>query len=131
MNYVENFIEPANKFEVLKNELAWIKHDDAPRHEYWVTSLNNAYTYGRGAGERTYQPQPTHAVIEGVTDALEAHLGFRYEGCFLNLYPGARDWLGWHSDDDTGINHEFPIAVVTLYGTGNKKKYSGNPDQTH
>lgn len=119
-NYIANFIEPEDRFKILWDELAWIKHDDAPRREYWVTTLGKSYTYGRGAGQRTYQPQPTHPVIESVTDALEAYLGFRYEGCFLNGYATERDALGWHADDDPGIDHAFPIAVVSLYGDGPK-----------
>jgi alkylated DNA repair dioxygenase AlkB len=45
----------------------------------------------------------------------EANLMF-FEGCFLNGYESHRDWLGWHEDDDQGIDHSKPIAIVTLYG---------------
>lgn len=114
--YIEKFIEPEDLFNTLWNGLEWIKHSDAPRREYWFTSLGRPYTYGRGAGVRTYEPQPKHAAIESVTDALEAILGFRYEGCFLNGYETERDALGWHADDDPGIDHAFPIAVVSIYG---------------
>jgi hypothetical protein len=39
---------------------------------------------------------------------------------FLNGYGTNRDWLGWHADDDSGIDHTYPIAGVTLYGDGPK-----------
>jgi alkylated DNA repair dioxygenase AlkB len=118
--YDENFIAPGDMFSRLWNELSWERRSDAPRREYWVNSLGRSYTYGHGAGERTYEPKDTHEVIEKVTDALEARLGFRYEGCFLNGYESERDALGWHADDDPGIDHAFPIAVVSLYGEGAK-----------
>jgi alkylated DNA repair dioxygenase AlkB len=102
----------------LWNELNWEKRSDAPRREYWTNTLNKPYSYGSGAGRRTYLPGPTHPVIEDCTDALEKELGFRYEACFLNGYETARDALGWHSDDDDGIDHNFPIAVISLYGEG-------------
>ena len=37
-----------------------------------------------------------------------------FEGCFANLYEGERDHLGWHADDDPGIDHTKPIAVVSF-----------------
>lgn len=100
-------------FTLLTNTLAWVDRG-APRREYWTNSLNRPYTYGRGAGIRTYEAQPENETITMVTDALEKTLGFRYEGCFLNFYKDERDALGWHSDDDPGINHTRPIAVVTV-----------------
>jgi alkylated DNA repair dioxygenase AlkB len=120
MSYIKNFIKPGNLFDTLWNELSWERRDDAPRREYWVNSLNRSYTYGRGAGIRTYYPRPTHAAIENITDNLEKELGFRYEGCFLNGYATERDALGWHADDDPGIDHNFPIAVISIYGNGSE-----------
>ena len=51
-------------FYLLRTELDWIRHPDAPRSEYWMGP--KPYTYGRGLGQRTYQPQPTHVCIEDV-----------------------------------------------------------------
>jgi alkylated DNA repair dioxygenase AlkB len=114
--YIEKFVEPENIFKSLWDELNWERRADAPRREYWINTLNRSYTYGRGVGVRTYFPQETHPLIEKCTDALEKHLGFRFEGCFLNGYESERDALGWHADDDPGIDHAFPIAVISLYG---------------
>jgi alkylated DNA repair dioxygenase AlkB len=125
--YDENFIskdEAVEAFAALWNELAWERRDDAPRFEYWTNTFGRDYTYGRGAGVRTYSSNTTHRSIERVNDLLEERLGFRYEGCFLNGYDTSRnkqDWLGWHEDDDAGINHDRAIAVVTLYGVEDAK----------
>lgn len=115
VTYVPNFLKnPDEVFEILWNELTWEKREFAPRKEYWTNIFNRSYTYGSGVGVRTYEAQPSHPIIEGVTDLLEKYLSFRYEGCFLNGYETSRDHLGFHADDDPGINHERPIAVVTV-----------------
>lgn len=102
-----------DSFNFLDNDLQWVQRE-APRKEYWTNTLDRPYTYGRGAGCRTYESQPDHPMISTITDVLEDRLGFRYEGCFLNRYQDEHDSLGWHADDDAGIDHRRPIAVVTL-----------------
>jgi alkylated DNA repair dioxygenase AlkB len=125
--YDEKFMsegDAVKAFDALWNDLSWERRDDAPRFEYWTNAFGRDYTYGRGAGIRTYSSRPTHTLIESVADSLEERLGFRYEGCFLNGYDAFRakqDWLGWHEDDDEGINHNRPIAIVTLYGAENAR----------
>lgn len=115
ITYTEKFVsDPAAMFARLWAELAWVDQT-ARRREYWTNTLNRPYTYGSGEGARTYQPQETHPVIEEVIDALEALLGFRYEACFLNGYAKGKNALSWHADDDPGIDHSRPIAIVTLY----------------
>lgn len=138
MIYVEDFISERTStltFMALWNELAWIRHSDAPRREYWTNTLDRPYTYGRGAGIRTYDAQPKRGEVELIQILIRDKLvslglapddgQFNYfEGCFLNGYEGARDWLGWHEDDDPGIDHDKPIAIVSLYSDPTKKPRS-------
>ncbi len=115
--YLPGFLGPdATKdcFHMLWSQLDWERRPGAPRREYWVSSLGKPYTYGRGLGERTYYPLSSHPIIDQITRKLEERLGFRYEGCFLNGYETNRDALGWHADNDPGIDHNYPIAVVTV-----------------
>lgn len=105
---------PDEIFEALWEGLDWERREKVPRKEYWTNIFDRSYTYGSGFGERTYDARPTHPAIEAVSDALEAELGFRYEGCFLNGYKDSSDSLGPHADDDPKINHDRPIAVVTV-----------------
>jgi alkylated DNA repair dioxygenase AlkB len=116
VTYVPDFVSPAvgaTAFERLRAELAWERRETAPRSEYWTNLFNRPYTYGRGAGERTYQAQASHPIIDEIRDTMFAD-GTILEGCFLNLYNDGTDALGWHADDDPGINHSKPIAVLTL-----------------
>lgn len=105
-------------FQNLWNELNWERRADAPRREYWTNVYSQDYTYGQGAGIRTYKSQNATRPILEINQALVSHPEVEtfFEGCFLNGYEGARDWLGWHEDDDPGIDHSKPIAIVTLYG---------------
>jgi alkylated DNA repair dioxygenase AlkB len=119
--YIPNFVSverAAEMFNELWNGLNWERRSDAPRREYWTNIFGRDYSYGRGAGLRTYHSQDSHNVIDECTLALMNHAAVLvdFEGCFLNGYEGAHDWLGWHEDDDPGIDHTKPIAIVTLYG---------------
>jgi alkylated DNA repair dioxygenase AlkB len=123
--YIPGFISEAKSllvFDRLWNGLNWEKRSDAPRREYWTNVGNRDYSYGRGAGLRTYTAQPTVYDIETIRDRLNLEYGVFFEGCFLNGYEGAKDWLGWHEDDDPGIDHTKPIAIVTLYGGHGSEK---------
>lgn len=114
VEYIPGFLAlPDQAFDSLWRDLSWEQRSPA-RKEYWTNALGRDYTYGSGVGARTYQSQPSHHWIELISTKLEVLLGFRYEGCFLNGYEGARNALGWHADDDPGIDHSRPIAVVTV-----------------
>lgn len=92
----------------------WERRPDAPRAEYWSNDFDRPYTYGRGAGVRTYQASPMPYSVDRIREEILDTTGVYHHGCFCNRYDDARDWLGWHADDDPGIDHEDPISVVTL-----------------
>jgi len=110
--YVPLFADPAD-YPQLKN-IDWVQRENTPRKEYWDTTAGEAYTYGRGRGVRTYQPNRSLEIVEKYRYLLKEEIGTYFEGCFLNKYDTKKDWLGWHSDDDTSINHEEPICVITF-----------------
>lgn len=115
ITYVPGFIEnPDYWFNTLWDELSWERRPDAPRREYWTNPYGRSYTYGRGAGERTYESSPSHPVINIGRTLIETDHGVELEGCFLNGYETSRDWLGWHADDDPRIDHSKPIAIITV-----------------
>ena len=107
-------INPELYFHELWNNLKW-ENRSSRRMEYWTNIFDRPYTYGSGIGERTYCSSPSHPIIEEISNLLEQDLGFRYEGCFLNGYETGKNGLSWHCDDDLGIDHSKPIAIVTLY----------------
>lgn len=116
VTYIPNFVSNSDEvFERLWNELAWV-HRTARRREYWTNKFNRSYSYGSEVSGGSYEPQPSHPVIDDVTALLVPVVGFEYEACFLNGYPEARSGLEWHADDDVNIDQSRPIAVVTVGG---------------
>lgn len=92
------------------------------------------YTYGTAPFDRTYESQPTHAVIEAIRKKVKEELfkiygkNFAMDVCFLNGYEDSSDQLGWHADDSEEMDDESPIVIVSLYNlkniTDKKKKYA-------
>jgi alkylated DNA repair dioxygenase AlkB len=101
-------------FERLWTGLEWERRPDAPRRECWMNDFGAAYTYGRGAGVRTYEARSWNPLVLEVRDRLATMTGTAFEGCFVNGYEGPRDHLGWHADDSPEIDGNRPIGVVSL-----------------
>lgn len=101
-------------FEALSTQLEWERREGAPRSEYWTSKHGQPYTYGQGAGIRTYESRKSHHYIDALRNAIEMYHGCYLAGCFLNYYLDGTDSLGWHADDDPGIDHTKPIVVVTV-----------------
>jgi hypothetical protein len=58
----------------LQTELEWERRSDAPRGEYYCNDIGEPYTYGNGAGRRTYLARPYHAVILDIRKQLEEYV---------------------------------------------------------
>lgn len=86
----------------------------APRRECFFSSIGDPYTYGSGAGKRTYYPKEAPEIMEALTKAAEEACGTRFELCFANGYAGPREHLGWHADNSPEIDDDRPIAVMSL-----------------
>lgn len=115
ITYIPNFLPTPNEFEILlRDTLEWERRPDAPRCEYYCNDFPEAYTYGRGAGVRTYEPRPWTPAIREIRDRLESHTKSRFEVCFLNRYLDQSDHLGWHADDSPEMDDARPIAIVSL-----------------
>lgn len=116
VTYVPGFLsveEADDAFARLMIEIEWEDRPDAPRREIWMNPLGTPYTYGRGAGERTYDPNPYNDIVKAVSDKLVG-LGISLDACFLNRYEDERQHLGWHADDSPEIDDARSIAVISL-----------------
>ena len=105
---------PQEYFEELREQLDWIRHDSVPRSEYYCDSKNRPYTYGKGAGIRTYYPGPRCKGLVELWASVDRRVGVEFDVCFLNRYDDSRDHLGWHSDDSPEMDDQRPIAIVSL-----------------
>ena len=105
----------------LTNELEWVRRDTTPRQEYYTDLHDRPYTYGKGAGVRTYPSQPFHEAIGSIQLHVIAKLGmlgypaaWTFEAVFLNRYINASENLGWHADDSDALDDARPIVIVSL-----------------
>jgi alkylated DNA repair dioxygenase AlkB len=115
INYLQKFVDNRqDAFEALWTELAWLRLGETPRREYYCNDFDKPYTYGRGAGVRTYHPQPYHPVIMAMREKLESLTKTKFEVVFLNGYENSRDQLGWHADASPEMDPERPIAIISL-----------------
>jgi alkylated DNA repair dioxygenase AlkB len=115
VRYTPDFVPDAQAaFDELWAELGWERRDKTPRREYYANDVAVPYTYGQGAGVRTYEAKPRHPRMKAIQAQVEALTGARLEACFLNGYENSRDQLGWHADDSPEMNDALPIAIVTL-----------------
>jgi alkylated DNA repair dioxygenase AlkB len=106
--------DPDTCLDRLWNELAWVRHFQVPRREYYCPNIEVPYTYGQGRGVRTYEPQPRHEVIDQIRAQIEKVTGTTFDVCFLNGYEDQSDQLGWHSDNSPEMDDDRPIAIVSL-----------------
>lgn len=117
IEYIADYIgrsEADEEFDRLWNELDWERREGAPRREYWQNDYNLAYTYGRGAGVRTYDAKPWDGWVAGLKDELNARRLWALDCCFINGYNDERDSLGWHADDSPEMNPREPVVVISL-----------------
>ncbi len=106
----------------LRDDLRWERRLDAPRGEYYSNDHGAPYTYGRGRGVRTYEARPWHPFMLEMRGHIEKLLRLDphckgtgpLDVCFLNRYENERDHLGWHADDSPEMDHERPIAIISL-----------------
>lgn len=111
LDFVKN---PDAAFKALWEDLTWERRGSTPRREYYANDVAVPYTYGRGAGVRTYEPQEWHPVMRELQAQLEVLTGFKFEVCFLNGYEDQSDSLQWHADDSPEMDDDRPIAIISL-----------------
>lgn len=115
VTYEGDFLKsPFEDFIALTNELEWIRVDGTPRMEYYCNEFNVPYTYGRGAGIRTYGAMPWNKTLLRIKSEVESKLGIKFEAAFLNRYMNSKDHLGWHADDSPEVDENRPIAIISL-----------------
>jgi hypothetical protein len=138
-SYIPDWLPPERSdslFVLMRDRLDW-RHDTEARAEYFMAHEPTAYTYGSGAGARTYHSCPYHSAVLSLQAWLNnqppgssADVGHYvrttgdttpwgkildgYNVCFLNRYDEQKHQLGWHADDTPGMRHDHPIAVVSL-----------------
>lgn len=115
IEYIGNFAKEENTaFDEMWDTFPWVKHGMTPRVEAFFANESTAYTYGKGAGVRTYHSSEWNKYALSIKERLRGTFGVDFEVCFANGYANQKDHLGWHADDSKEVDADRPIAIVSF-----------------
>ena len=105
----------------LREEIHWETHRirlfgrelDSPRLSCWIGEEGTAYTY---SGAR-FQPHPWPAALLPVRQRLADELQCAFNSVLANRYREGRDYMGWHSDNESALGPRPLIASLSLGAT--------------
>jgi alkylated DNA repair dioxygenase AlkB len=86
---------------------------DSPRLSCWVGDADAAYTY---SGTR-FEPHPWPVALAEVRARLSTELDNPFNSVLANRYRDGRDYMGWHSDNESALGPRPLIASVSLGAT--------------
>ncbi|KAF1706175.1 alpha-ketoglutarate-dependent dioxygenase AlkB family protein [Pseudoxanthomonas sacheonensis] len=108
-------------FAELRDAIEWETHRirlfgrevDSPRLSCWIGDEDAAYTY---SGTR-FQPRPWPLPLTELRRRLARELDCRFNSVLANRYRHGRDYMGWHSDDESELGPQPVIASLSLGAT--------------
>ncbi len=86
---------------------------DSPRLSCWIGDEGAAYTY---SGTH-FQPYPWPASLLPVRQRLADELDSAFNSVLANRYREGRDYMGWHSDNESALGPRPLIASLSLGAT--------------
>lgn len=87
------------------------KTHPTPRLTCWFADV--AYSY---AGIRN-EPRSWPAALTQLRRRLEERAGAEFDSCLANLYRDGNDTVGFHQDNEPGLDPRDPIASISLGAT--------------
>ena len=84
-----------------------------PRLTAWYGDEGKSYTYSG----ITVTPDPWTPALLEIKKEIEVVSGVNFNSVLLNLYSGARDSVGWHSDDEPELGRNPVIGSVSFGAT--------------
>lgn len=115
IKYISKFAEKENElFDRMWEDFPWVKRGSTPRVEAFFADEKLSYTYGKGAGVRTYESAPWNDVALDLKNRLLNEFSINFDVCFANGYEDQSNHLGWHADDSPEVCNNTPIAIVSF-----------------
>lgn len=108
-------------FTELRDSIEWETHRirlfgrevDSARLSSWIGDEDASYTY---SGTR-FQPRPwPHALVD-MRRRLARELDCGFNSVLANRYRNGRDYMGWHSDNESALGPQPIIASLSLGAT--------------
>ena len=108
-------------FKALRNSIEWETHRirlfgrevDSPRLSSWIGDQGASYTY---SGTR-FEPRPWPHAMTDVRRRLARELDCEFNSVLANRYRNGRDYMGWHSDNESALGPQPIIASLSLGAT--------------
>jgi alkylated DNA repair dioxygenase AlkB len=108
-------------FAELRDSIEWETHRirlfgrevDSPRLSSWIGDEGASYTY---SGTR-FEPRPWPRALADVRRRLARELDCEFNSVLANLYRNGRDYMGWHSDNESALGPQPIIASLSLGAT--------------
>lgn len=86
---------------------------DSPRLSSWIGDEGASYTY---SGTR-FQPRPWPHALADIRRRLARELDCEFNSVLVNRYRNGRDYMGWHSDNESALGPQPIIASLSLGAT--------------
>lgn len=108
-------------FAELRDSIEWETHRirlfgrevDSPRLSSWIGDEGASYTY---SGAR-FQPRPWPHALADIRRRLARELDYEFNSVLANRYRNGRDYMGWHSDNESALGPQPIIASLSLGAT--------------
>ena len=108
-------------FAELRDSIEWETHRirlfgrevDSPRLSSWIGDEGASYTY---SGAR-FLPYPWPHALADVRRQLARELDCDFNSVLANRYRDGRDYMGWHSDNESALGPQPIIASLSLGAT--------------
>ena len=108
-------------FAELRDSIEWETHRirlfgrevDSPRLSSWIGDEGASYTY---SGTR-FQPRPWPHALADIRRRLARELDCEFNSVLANRYRNGRDYMGWHSDNESALGPRPVIASLSLGAT--------------
>lgn len=84
-----------------------------PRQQTWHADEGIVYSYSNNL----LQTRPWFPVLSDIRRSIQSKLNCRFNSVLVNLYRSGKDYVGWHSDDETELGSDPFIASVSLGAT--------------
>lgn len=105
-------------FESLKLTILWSSDRIKIFGKEIITRREVAW-YGDGEFDYRYSghshiARPWTKELLEIKNLAELHCKTSFNSCLLNLYHNGSEGMGWHSDDESSLDPQAPIASVSL-----------------
>ena len=117
--------EASNWLKILSEKTEW-KHDELIMFGKKIITSREVAMYADDNYQYTYSKQTKEAKkwfpeLVDLKQIVEQHTQKSFNSCLLNLYHNGKESMGWHSDNESDLEHNDHIASLSF---GAERKFN-------